>query len=70
MMASLNFTVSHVQPEDGFYGASYWDEATNTTVWNGVVRMVMDGQADMTTSGLAVSKEREEVMVLDSLLAA
>ena len=61
MQEALNFTVSHIQPPDGFYGAPNYDEETGTTVWNGVVKQVMDGEADITASGLAVSKERESV---------
>ena len=60
---SLNFTTTRVQPEDGFWGSLVFNSSTNTSSWNGMVRFIQDGNADLGTPGFAVSKEREEVLM-------
>ena len=63
MKKSLNFTSTRVQPADGFWGAVVVNEETNETEWNGMVRMLKDGEADFCNAGMVVSSERQEVAI-------
>ena len=53
----LNFSTIHYLQKDGDFGAP--DEDGN---WNGIVRDLIDGLADVTTSTLAFTEERRKVI--------
>ena len=56
-MSSLNFTVEHRQPEDGQFG-SVGDNGT----WTGIVRKLIDKEADISTAGLSLNFARTEAL--------
>ena len=60
---SLNFTVKTVQPKDRQWGVHQTDPETGKKYWNGIVRMLIDGEADISTAGLTLIKERAEVIM-------
>ena len=58
---TLNFTTTRPRPPDGNWGASFFNAASNATEWNGIIRMLMEGEADICSSGLSVILERAQV---------
>ena len=60
---SLNFTVKRVQPSDRQWGALTTDPGSGNQSWNGMVRMLIDKEADICTAGLSMTKERGNVCI-------
>ena len=54
----LNFTYSFAPSRDGKWGG--YD--TRTGQWNGIVKDLLDGNADMAAASLSVTKDRSEVL--------
>ena len=62
---ALNFTTTRPHPEDRAWGAEVTNPDTGEKEWNGMVRMLMDGKADICSSGFTMIREREEVGFVD-----
>ncbi len=58
LQTKLNFTLEMVCSADGKYGG--YDKATDS--WNGMVRMLMDGKADMINTAFSHTKVRSAVV--------
>ena len=58
---TLNFTTLQSKPSDGAWGAEITDPSTGKSSWNGMVKMLIDGEADICSAGLTMIREREEV---------
>ena len=59
---ALNFTVVHKEPADGKFGGPAPDGG-----WNGIIGMLVRGEADVSASALTITQERSEGV--DFLLA-
>ena len=58
MAKKLNFTLAAKVPEDGKWGSFEADGST----WNGMVRMLLEGDIDICTAGLSQTEERSKVI--------
>ncbi len=54
----MNFTVELTVPPDGLWGGLEKDGKT----WNGIIRMIMDGKADICNAGLTQTLARDAVV--------
>ena len=61
LKSSLNFTTERVQPSDGQWGSLITNTSNVTKQWNGLVKMLLDGNADISTAALTITKARAEV---------
>ena len=61
LQAQLNFSIKHVPPRD-----KAWGGKSKNGTWNGLVRMLIDNQIDMTFgmvhTGVMITQERQEVV--------
>ena len=61
LQRSLNFSMRRVEPEDRQWGGFKVDPETGERQWNGMVQMLIAGEADMSSAGLSMTKERGDV---------
>ena len=54
----LNFTVRYVEPEDGKWGG----KDPSTGEWMGIIGMLVKGEADLSSSGLTITQERQAII--------